>query len=199
MKNKQIVSAIVGIVIGFILGFFVSQVFVHNPSRLKEQASATAPRASSELPEGHPTPEMIEKLGELQAWVEAHPQDSEARISLANFYYDMGRYDAAIQWYEEVLKLQPSTVNVRTDLATAYLYTGNPIKAVELYKQSLEIEPDHAQTLQNIGVAYFSTGNFSEAIENWEKLLEAHPNYPHREEIKKQIENARAQIQGDRS
>ncbi len=109
----------------------------------------------------------------------------------------MGRFDAAINWYEQALQLEPSNVNVRTDLGTAYLYSGNPVKAVDRYRRSLEIEPDHVQTLQNISVAYLSTGNYVEAVAHLEKLLESHPNYPERQEIEQQIESITNRMQGD--
>lgn len=196
MGNKQITTGLVGIVIGCILGFFTSQIFLQNPSRVDEQQSQTGSQDSSQLPSEHPPAEVMEKLNELQEWAQTHPQDSQVRINLANTYYDMGRFDAAINWYEEALQLEPDDVDIRTDLGTAYLYTGNPIKAVENYKSSLGIDPDHIQTLQNISVAYLSTGNYSEAILYLESLLESHPDYPQRQEIEQQIEYIKTRILG---
>ena len=192
MKNKVIVTGVVGILIGFILGFFVSQIFVQNPSRGSGQQSTAETQPPFQLPAEHPPPEVMEMLGELQTRAEANPQDSQTRIALANAYYDMGRFDAAIQWYEQALQLKPDDVNVQTDLGTAYLYSGNPIKAVELYERSLEIEPDHAQTLYNSGITYLSTGNSAEALEHFEKLLESHPDHPNRKDIEQQIERIKA-------
>jgi cytochrome c-type biogenesis protein CcmH/NrfG len=196
MGNKQIITGVVGIVIGCILGFFTSQIFLQTPSRVGEQQPQTASQDSSQLPTEHPPAEVMEKLEELQEWAQTHPEDSQVRISLGNTYYDMGRFDAAINWYEEALQLEPENVDVRTDLGTAYLYTGNPIKAVERYQRSLEMDPNHIQTLQNISVAYLSTGNYGEAIGHLERLLESHPDYPQRQEIEQQIEYIRTQILG---
>lgn len=194
MDNKQITTGVVGILIGCILGFFASQIFLQDPSRVGEQPPQTGSQDSSQLPTEHPPAEVMEQLTELQNWAQENPQDSQVRISLGNTYYDMGRFDAAINWYEEALQLEPDNVDVRTDLGTAYLYTGNPIKAVERYKRSLEMSPDHIQTLQNISVAYLSTGNYGEAIGHLERLLESHPDYPQRQEIEQQIEYIRTQI-----
>jgi len=194
MGNKQITTGVVGIVIGLIMGFFASQIFLTPPPRVGELQPLNSAQDSSQLPEEHPPAEVMEKLTELQDWAQTHPQDSQVRISLGNTYYDMGRFDGALNWYEQALQLEPDNVDVRTDLGTAYLYTGNPIKAVEHYKNSLEMDPDHIQTLQNISVAYLSTGNYSEAIGHLEKLLQSHPDYPQRKEIEQQIEYIRTQI-----
>jgi len=197
MHSKQLVTGAVGTVIGFILGFFTFQILVQDPSGVGEQGSATSAPASSQLPAEHPPVEVLEGLLELQSRAQTDLQDSQVRVTLGNSYYDMGRFDAAINWYEQALQLEPNDVNVRTDLGTAYLYSGNPIKAVDRYKRSLEIEPEHIQTLQNISVAYLSTGNYVEAIAHLEKLLESHPNYPERQEIEQQIESIRNRMLGD--
>ena len=188
MKNKQIVTAVVGTLVGFILGFFLSQIFVQAPAGMGRQEVAPT-QGSSQMPSDHPPTEVMEQLTEFQEQAEADPGNSRARIALGNAYYDMGRFDGAIQWYEEALLLMPDDVDVRTDLGTAYLYSGNPIKAVELYRRSLEIQPEHAQTLYNIGVTYLSTGNFSEALGSLQKLLEFHPDHPNSEAILQQIEH----------
>lgn len=197
MGSKQLVTGAVGMVIGFILGFFTFQILVQDPSGVGEQGSATSAPASSQLPAEHPPVEVMERLRELQSRAQTHPQDSQVRITLGDSYYDMSRFDAAINWYEEALQLDPGNVNVRTDLGTAYLYSGNPIKAVDRYKRSLEIEPEHVQTLQNISVAYLSTGNYGEAIAHLEHLLQSHPDYPQRKEIEQQIGSIRTHMQGD--
>ena len=198
MKNKQVVTGIVGVVIGLILGFFLSEILLQKDADVK-QGFSMGQKQSGEIPEGHPSSETIERLQKLEVLAESSPDEKDARIALGNTYYDMGRFDIAIRWYVEALELEPGNISVRTDLATSYLYIGNTIRAVELYKESLKIDPNHAQTLQNIGVAYFSTGNFSEAIESWEKLIRLHPSYPNREGIEKQIQKARTHIEGDRS
>lgn len=188
MKNKQIVTAVVGTLVGFILGFFISQIFVQAPAGMSAQQVAPT-QGASQMPPDHPPAEVMEQLEELQKQAEADSQNGQVRVALGNAYYDIGRFDGAIQWYEEALLLVPDDVDVRTDLGTAYLYTGNPIKAVDLYQRSLEIQPDHAQTLYNIGVTYLSTGNFPEALENLQKLLEFHPDHPDHESVQQQIEH----------
>ena len=194
MKSKEIVAGVVGIAVGFIAGFFVS-LFIEQGTSITPDQDLTTLQNSSELPEGHPPAEVMDRIRQLQDVVENNPQEREARIALGNSYYDIGRFDEAIEWYENALGIGPLDVNVQTDLGTAYLYTGNAVKAVELYKQSLEIDSKHQETLQNIGVAYFFTGNYSEAVENWEKLISLYPNYERRQELEEQIEKARAHLQ----
>lgn len=188
MNRKEIVTGVVGIVVGFILGFFVAQGL---------QAPAGGAQGNPEtggLPQDHPSPEVMEQVAKLTEQAKAEPSNREVRVSLGNAFYDMGRFDAAIPWYEQALNLNPNDVHVTTDLGTCYLYTGAPEKAIATYQKSLEIQPNHGQTLQNLGIVHFSLGDYQQAIETWERLLSTNPNYPHREDVLKHIETARKHL-----
>jgi len=181
----------VGVIVGFILGFFVSQASVSSG------LPGTVDQASAALPENHPSPEVMERLQQMLEQVKSEPENLQLLVGLGNTYYDMGRFDAAIPWYEKAWKLGDQDVAVSTDLGTAYLYTGKIDEAVKQYQLSLSIEPDHPQTLQNLGIAYFSNGNYQGAVDVWERLIATHPEYPHAEELKKQIETARSHLDID--
>jgi cytochrome c-type biogenesis protein CcmH/NrfG len=176
----------VGVIVGFILGFFLNQTL--------QTPQTAAPPVQGSMPENHPSPEMMAQLESLTQLVQREPENRDARVRLANTFYDMGRFDSAIPAYEEALKMDPSDVMVSTDLATSYLYVGQVDKALEQFQESLVIEPDHAQTLQNLGIAYFSTGEYQKGIEIWERLVKVHPEYPNIEDVRRQIETARMHL-----
>ncbi len=160
------------------------------------EATPQAPQAGvqggdQQLPPDHPSMEDIQRLEQMQTQAQNNPKDAAVRVALANAYYDMKRFDAAIPWYEQAVQLDGSNPDVNTDLGTCYLYTNKPEKAIEIYQKSLVINPRHPQTLQNLGFAYFSVAKFGEAMKEWEKLLAFHPEYPHRAEIEKQIAAAK--------
>ena len=193
MGRKQLVTGILGILIGFVVGFFLSQYLEQSSSNLQEKRQ-TGAEGTSQLPEDHPPAEIVERLEALQERARANPQDHQIRVLLGNLYYDMGRFDGAITWYEEALSLDPTSVDVRTDLGTAYLYTGDTARALLMYQKTLEAQPDHPQTLQNMGFAYLSIQKLKDAIRVWQKLIEEHPEYPHVGEIEKEMEKAKAQL-----
>ncbi len=195
MKNRLYAAGAVGIVVGFILGFFTAQIQNQEPAVAPIQHTGAGPGSQSGLPEGHPPTEVLEELGKLQKRAEEQPGDKQVRIVLGNSYYDMGRFDAAVSWYQQALDLDPENLDVRTDLGTAQLYQGKVSEAIETYQHCLKLDPHHPQTLQNLGIAYFSTGKFASAIDSWDKLLNSHPEYPHKEEIRKQLENAKKHLE----
>ncbi len=191
MNLQQYVIGIVGIIVGFILGFFVAQ------GGAPSQVSPSQPLG--QLPENHPALEISEQLQGLLDRAQSDPTNHEVRVAIGNAFYDMGRYDAAVPWYEEALALHSDDVGISTDLGTSYLATGAAELALEQYRKSLELEPEHPQTLQNMGFAFFSTGNYQEAINSWEHLLEAHPGYAHAKEIREQMRLAQNHLETDAS
>ncbi len=198
MPNKQVPFGLVGLLVGFVAGFFVSQALVE-PGATPSVDEGQPSQSQSSLPENHPSTEFIEKLQALQLHAQEHPEDLEARVALGNAFYDMGRFDTAIRWYEEVVEKGYPDPNVITDLGTSYFYSGNSTRAVELFHRSLAIEENHPQTLQNLGWVQFQSENHEAAIEAWEKLMQAHPNYEQIEAVRKQLEVARAQLRGEPS
>ena len=197
MKNKHLAFGIVGILIGFVTGFFLHKALRYDALEGQLHQSQTTTSTGSELPQDHPTSQVVEKLRSMQEEVQAHPGNYELRIILGNAYYDMSRFDSAIRWYEEALALNAENANVTTDLGTAYFYTGQPDRAIELFRRSLKLEKDHPQTLQNLGWVQFTSERIEEAILAWERLIASHPNYQHIESIKKHLDTAHARLKGD--
>ena len=189
MRRQLIAASVVFLLVGFILGFFVAR------SSQPSEITRSAEHSSEDLPEDHPSPEVLEQLSGLMQQVEHNPEDRKSLVELGNSFYDMGRFDAAVQWYERALELDSSDINVLTDLGTSYLYTGDSEAALKQFSRSLEIDPNHSQTLQNMGVAYFSSGKYEEAVTVWERLITAHPDYQRAAEIKEQIETAKLHLE----
>ena len=76
---------------------------------------------------------------------EREPSNPKPRVELANLYFDAERYDDAIKWYGEALKLAPNDVNVSTDLGVCYYYTNQPDKALEQFAHSLQARSEARQ------------------------------------------------------
>ncbi len=196
MKHKHVAFGIVGLLIGLVLGFFAGQILVR-PSATP--ASEPVRSASNELPEGHPSIDTANQLKEMEQHARENPDHIDVRIRLGDAYYDMQRFDAAIPWYEEALKLEPARIVVLNDLSICYLAVGKADKAIELAKQSLELEKDNPVGLQNLGWFYLSSDNLPAAIETWEKLIAVHPDFQNIEAVKKQLDNAKAHAKGEHS
>ena len=117
------------------------------------------------------------RVAELTSGAAADAEDLEARVALANLYFDAHSFDLAIPWYEEVLALTPDAVESSTNLGISYYYVGSPERSVEQLERSLEIEPNHAQTLVSIGIVKaFGLQDLAGATAAWERVLEVAPD-----------------------
>ncbi|MBI2822338.1 MAG: tetratricopeptide repeat protein [Acidobacteria bacterium] len=195
MQNKTIPAVIVGTVAGLIVGFFGGIVY---QGRQTPAATPSAPAQEASvpgMPEDHPSREVMDRVAALLTQAEKDPNDKDLRVQLGNTFYDIGQYQQAVRWYAEALQLDPRNVNVRTDMGTAYHFLGDHDRALQEFEVSLSIEPTHPQTLQNMGwVRYSGKKDHKGALEAWNTLLATHPNYQNAEQVRKQIEEVKAEM-----
>ena len=115
----------------------------------------------------------------LQTIVTSDPKNAEARIQLANTYFDAERYQDAIKWYEEALTLDPKNVNASTDLGVSYYYSNQPDRALKQFDHSLAVDPKHTKTLLNQGIVRaFGKQDLDGAAKAWQRVIEIAPASP---------------------
>ena len=157
MKKESVWVGLVGLVVGGLIGYLVGaqSAWKERGSQVDEHTheSSNPPSSSSQsqgLPEGHPPVTTEADFETLKVAVEQAPQNLALVTNLANKYYDAGRYEDSIRYYERALVLDPKNVNLMTDLGTAHFYAGRPDEAIGLYNRSLAIDPRHVQSLHNM-------------------------------------------------
>jgi tetratricopeptide (TPR) repeat protein len=157
VKKDRVWSGLIGLVVGGLVGYLVGvQSAWRKPGQQLEQhthQSSNQPFETSQrpgLPDGHPPVTTESDFETLKGAVERAPQNAALVTNLANKYYDAGRYEEAVVYYQRALILDPRNVSVMTDLGTAHFYAGRPDEAIGFYNRSLEIDPRHIQSLHNL-------------------------------------------------
>ena len=191
MKSESIAYGIAGVAFGLIAGWIIgTQQAAPRPAPAPAQAAAApAPNAPSEraaiLDEN--------KVKALKSVAEQQPGNAQPRAELANLYFDAERYDDAIKWYQDALKLTPRDVNVSTDLGVCYYYTNQPDKALVQLGHSLEIDPKHAKTLLNIGIVKaFGKQDLEGATQAWQQVVQLNPDSPEGQAAKRALDTLRS-------
>ena len=59
------------------------------------------------------------------------------------FTTTLNSIQAAIEYYERALRVEPRNANVRTDMGTAYFYLGDSDRAIQEFQASLKDDPKH--------------------------------------------------------
>jgi len=139
--------------------------------------------------------ELMNKIQDLKKQYNKDPQSFENAKDLANSYYDLGRYDLAIDYYKKAVKLNNKQPEVLIDLGVSYFNTGNADSAVYYIKEALIIQPDQVQGLFNLGIIYYNIKQLEQAKASWESLLLSHPESREAQLAKGYLQTLKSQIQ----
>jgi len=194
MKSDAIAFGVAGVVFGLIAGWIIGS----QQSAGREAAPAAAPSAASApapaSPAAPPPPLLDEsKVTAFKTMADREPTNPKPRVELANLYFDSEKYDDAIKWYGDALKLAPNDVNVSTDLGVSYYYTNQADKALAQFAHSLQLDPKHPKTLLNVGVVKaFGKQDLPGAMEAWEKVVQLAPDSPEGQAAKRALDSLRS-------
>jgi len=193
MKSDAIAFGVAGVVFGLIAGWIIGS----QQTAGRETVSPPAPAAAAAAPPpaSAPPPALLDesKVTAFRTMAEREPNNPKPRVELANLYFDSEKYEDAIKWYSDALKLAPNDVNVSTDLGVSYYYTNQSDKALEQFSHSLQLDPKHAKTLLNVGVVKaFGKQDLTGAVEAWEKVVQLAPESPEAQAAKRALDSLRS-------
>ncbi|MBL1197616.1 MAG: ABC transporter substrate-binding protein [Nostoc sp. GBBB01] len=102
-------------------------------------------------------------------------------IEVANFWSQQGKYDLAIQHYEQALERDSSNFNIATSLAKEYLKAKDFEKSLELHKELFQADDNsykegYLDALSEYGHNLIIQREYSLAKEKYNKILEIEPN-----------------------
>ncbi|HEY9907785.1 MAG TPA: tetratricopeptide repeat protein [Thermosynechococcaceae cyanobacterium] len=109
--------------------------------------------------------------------LQQQPDSLDALNLLGALLYQQGQFEAAIELFERVLKLQPHA-DALNSLGVALKGCGRLQEAIDYYQQALALKPDHAEVLNNLGNALKETNDLDGAIAAYERAISLKPSYP---------------------
>jgi tetratricopeptide (TPR) repeat protein len=188
MKSDAVVFGIAGVLFGLIAGWIIGS------QQATSRPPAAAPVAQQAPAAGAPASRAAvldeTQVNALKSVAERETTNATPRTQLGNLYFDAERYDDAIKWYGEALKLAPKDVNVSTDLGVSYYYSNQPDKALAQFEQSLKLDPKHAKTLLNVGIVKaFGKQDLDGAGEAWKQVIALAPDSPEGQAAKRALDS----------
>jgi tetratricopeptide (TPR) repeat protein len=189
MKSDAIAFGIAGILFGLIAGWIIGS----------QQGGTRVPAApaAARAPQGGGGPAATRaavldqtQVNALRAVAERERSNAAPRVQLGNLYFDAERYDEAIKWYADAIKLSPKDVNVSTDLGVSYYYSNQPDKALEQFTHSLSLDPTHGKTLLNVGIVKaFAKQDLAGAAKAWQEVIRLAPDSPEGQAAKRALDS----------
>ncbi len=92
-------------------------------------------------------------------------------------FRQMGKYDEAIDCFEEVVEKNPRDVLAFNHLGAIHAIQGNHQKAISSYLSGLKIDPNHPVLQFNIARSYTQMGDVKKALSAYEGALRAKPGW----------------------
>jgi cytochrome c-type biogenesis protein CcmH/NrfG len=161
MKRESILMLIAGVVLGAVLGFIGTRQYYADKavqaSAPQAAAPAQAPAQAAPAaggPESFDPKEHEAMLAQIKAEVEKDPKNVEQRVLLGNILYDAGKFDQAVPYYEQALKLDPNNTDVMVDLGVCYRNEKRSDDALAMFTRALKIDPAKKQALFNVAIVY---------------------------------------------
>jgi tetratricopeptide (TPR) repeat protein len=198
MKTDAVAFGIAGVLFGLIAGWIIgSQQAVARPPAAAAVAQQVPAAGSGAAPRAAVLDET--QVNALKAVADRETSNATPRVQLGNLYFDAEKYDEAIKWYGDALKLAPNDVNVSTDLGVSYYYSNQPDKALTQFDQSLKLDPKHAKTLLNVGIVKaFGKQDLDGAETAWKQVLALAPDSPEGQAAKRALDSLQSAHAGVR-
>jgi tetratricopeptide (TPR) repeat protein len=178
MTRDNLLFAIIGVLFGFIVGFLFA-------STMNQRYGPGAPVVSSsgQITADHPpvganpgAPAQGNMQAEVTAQIEkarSEPKNFEAQIKAAELYYQIRRYDPAIEFLLKANQLKPDDYQTLVGLGLVNLDAGHYDVAEKWYRAALLKKSDDVVTLAGLAAATLGKGDAKaaeQAINNLEKV-----------------------------
>lgn len=95
----------------------------------------------------------------------------EELLIRAQSYNVSNQFGEAIYLFNEVLKINPRSIEALSGLSSVYLSSCNFERAIEFAKEALSIDSKFKESFYHIGVANHSLGNYESAVNNLSKFI----------------------------
>ena len=80
------------------------------------------------------------------------------------------------EYYEEVLKSQPDSLNLRVKVGLTLVSSEMPMRGILMIREVAEQNPENTMAIRSLGMLSIQSKQFDKAIGRFERLLELNPN-----------------------
>lgn len=179
MSRENLLFSIIGLLLGFIVGFMLAS------SMAQKNASQPLSAGTQQLPADHPPvgaqngPNPQAMQAQVQASLEQarnEPKNFEAQVKAADLYYQIQRYDQAIEYLLKANQLKPTDYRTVVFLGLVNLDAGNFDTAEKWYRAAMKMKSDDTMVLAGLAAATLQKGDAKAAEDAIAQLEKVDPN-----------------------
>ena len=109
--------------------------------------------------------------------VELNSENVNFNLKLAAALEKHGKYDEAISYYHQALKIAPDSAEANYDLGNILASQGELQEAIKHYQKAVSAEPNFAKAHYNLGNALAELNKKDDAIAHYQKALNIEPEF----------------------
>lgn len=180
MSRENLLFAIIGILFGFIVGFMFAS------SMSQKQATQQTVASSQGMPADHPPlgaqgsgqdPQAVrEQVTASLEKARSEPNNFEAQIKAAELYYQIQRFDQAIEFLLKANQLKPTDYRTVVILGMVNLDAGHFDTAEKWYRAAMKMKSDDVMVLAGLAAATLQKGDAKAAEDAIAQLEKVDPN-----------------------
>ena len=153
--------------------------------------------STAQSEEGHQRADFEQQVEQLQARLEAEPENPQGWFMLGRSYLTLERYQDAYNAFSKVAELVGEHAEIISQKAQALYFLNNNQLTAEvqaLVDQALELDPTDPGTLGLVGMAAYEAGQYPEAIAVWQTLFNSDNPDVNRDGLQEAIDQAKGQL-----
>lgn len=200
MTRENLLFAIIGILLGFICGFMLAS------SMSQKMVTTTAGQSNNQqLPADHPPigggagAGAATNPAAMQAEVTAsiqkarnEPKNFDAQLKAAELFYQIQRYDEAIEFLLKANQIKPTDYQTLVFLGMVNLDAGHYETAEKWYTAAMKIKQDDVMVLSGMAYSSLQRGDAKVAEDAIAKLEKVSPTSQDLQQFKEKLATLKA-------
>jgi tetratricopeptide (TPR) repeat protein len=188
MTKENVLFSIIGLLLGLIIGFIATNSINQSGGSLPRPPQTANRTTQSELPPDHPavSSNAVADPGQMQAAVteaiqkaRSEPDNFEAQMEAAQLYYQIRRYNEALEFLLRANQLRPDSYEAVVALGNTYFDAEKYKEAEQWYTAALIKRPDDINVRTDLGLTFLfrEPADLDRAIEEFRKSLQRDPRH----------------------
>lgn len=200
MTRENLLFAIIGILLGFICGFMLAS----SMSQKMVAQNSTGQSQNQQLPADHPPVsgqggQAASNPAGMQAEVSSaiqkarsEPKNFEAQLKAAELFYQIQRYDEAIEFLLKANQIKPTDYQTLVYLGMVNLDAGHYETAEKWYKAAMKMKADDVMVLSGMAYSSLQRGDAKTAEDAIAKLEKVAPTSQDLPQFKEKLATLKA-------
>jgi tetratricopeptide (TPR) repeat protein len=189
MSKDNVLFSIIGLLLGLIIGFIVTNSINQSGGGTARTPPAKTTARSSELPPDHPAipsngvadpqQQMPAAVTEAIQKARTEPDNFEAQMQAAQLYYQIRRYDEAIDFLLRANQLRPDSYEAVVALGNTYFDAEKYKEAEQWYTAALIKNAEDINVRTDLGLTFLfrEPPDLDRAIQEFRKSLQRDPRH----------------------